>query len=108
MAPIPFGMEPEELAILQSQTSTVGQEIKRHHDLLRDEYGNYQLQTLETGRVLLIPEGTTVEEEWLVCYMSDATPSAVLVLDDYVPELTEQTGEEVPVEGPSFTTEDAG
>lgn len=46
-------------------------------------FAPFKTQDLPTGRVLLIPEG----HDPYVCYMSDESNSARLIIDDYVPEL---------------------
>lgn len=84
---IPAGMLPGELALYKRQTESVKSEIKHWKEALNEEFGDFQTQVMVTGRVLLIPEGEPNENGWLCCYMSDETPFARLVIDDYVPEL---------------------
>lgn len=82
-------MAPDELAMYKAQTEAVLNEIQHWKEALTEEFGNYQTQVMPTGRVLLMPEGEPDPNGWLCCYLSDVTPFARLVIDDYCPELAD-------------------
>lgn len=82
---IPPDMDQQELDQWRSQTDEVQRQIELNRDPLTEEFGNFQTQVMETGRVLLIPEGEQDQEAWLICYLVQGR----LILDDYVPELAE-------------------
>lgn len=78
-APNPYAITP----LTEEQTVRIEGEIERYRGELEDELGNFRLERLPTGRVLLVPDVELPH----VCYMSDNGPDARLCVDDYVPEL---------------------
>ena len=97
---IPPHMPKEDVQRDQQQTALVRAAIEDSREELEDEFGNFQLMVLPTGRVLLMPEGQPNEEDWFCCYLHDASADARLLVDDYVPELSDDTNydpEEVPI-----------
>lgn len=95
---IPPHIPKEDLQRYQRQTPLVRAAIEESREELEDEFGNFQLMDLPTGRVLLMPEGMPDEVDWLVCYLHDSSADARLLVDDYVPELSDDSDpQEVPI-----------
>lgn len=95
---IPPHIPKEDLARYLKQTELVKHQIEENREELADEFGNFQTLDLPTGRILLMPEGTTEQAEWFCCYLHDASADARLVVDDYVPELEDNSDpEEIPI-----------
>lgn len=64
--------------------------IEVHREALEEEFGTFTLVDSPTfNRVVLIPDNATDREGWAVCYRSDSTVDARLLIDDYVPEVAE-------------------
>lgn len=70
------------------QRSVLRAELDKSKEALEDEWGPYITEELPTGRILVLPSGGEVPH---VAYMSDDSPDARLVLDDYVPEIGDMT-----------------
>lgn len=80
---------PEEPGVYQER---VLQLIDRFQAHLEDEFGKFTTNPVpDSQRVILVPEEATHPEEWMVCYLSDPSADARLVVDDYVPDVTAQT-----------------
>lgn len=59
---------------------------------LKDEFGEFTtIPVPDSQRVILVPGEAGNSEEWFICYLSHAGADARLVVDDYLPDLTEQT-----------------
>lgn len=69
------------------QRSVLRAELDSAREALEDEWGPYITEDLPTGRILVLP----VEELPHVAYMSDDSPDARLILDDFVPEIGDMT-----------------
>lgn len=95
---IPPHIPKKDLDRYLKQTALVRNAIENEREELTDEFGNFQLMDLPTGRVLLMPEGAPEPNEWFCCYLHDASADARLLVDDYVPELEDSSDpEEVPL-----------
>lgn len=77
-----FPVGPEETLRIQHA-------INSNRDIIEAELGPFTEQVLPSGRVLITPSPDV--ELPHVCYMSDKTPEARLIFDDYVPELGNET-----------------
>lgn len=82
-APDPYEVTP----LTPDQTAKILSALERDKDAILDELGEYKQEVLPTGRVLILP----ATELPHVAYMSDEGPNARLVLDDYVPEIGDQS-----------------
>jgi hypothetical protein len=95
---IPADMTEEEVASYRDRTHIVVHQIEEMKAELQEEFGNFTTEVMITGRVLLMPEGTSDENDWFCCYLSDPSADGRLVVDDYCPELWDATGPETPSE----------
>lgn len=104
---IPPHFTPDDVALYQKQNKLTHQYIADNNEELEDEFGNYSLMDLPTGRVLLMPAGEPDPNGWFVCYLSDPTANARLLVDDYVPELEDtHDTEEIPIESQAIVDGD--
>jgi hypothetical protein len=82
---------------IHPDTLRVHHAIEHNRKALEDELGTFLQEDLPTpGRVLLRPQNELPH----VAYMSDGSPDARLVIDDYVPELGDPTMD------PNFPSDD--
>lgn len=82
------GWEPDNgKQTAQMLRSTLSQ-IQMHEEELVDEFGLFSLQILPTNRVLLTSH---TGQQQVVAYMADPHIDSRLILDDYVPELEDES-----------------
>lgn len=94
---IPSNMSKEELDRYRSQTHLVLAAIEDLKGELQQDFGEFfKTEVMITGRVLLIPEGASDENDWFCCYLSDRSADARLVVDDYIAEFVPPGSPEAP------------